>query len=361
MDWLLGTDGFVALRTCGAWEDWEVALHVVSDILIWLAYVSIPLVLVYFARQRRGLPFSGLFLLFAVFILACGTNHLVEAVIFYYPAYHLSGVVKAVTAVVSWLTVLALVPAVPRLLDLTAVVAARHEAVPTAPPARPRWQGYVVAAAAAALALAAREALDPLLGGKYPYLIAFLAVIYTAWEAGFGPAVLCTVFTAVGTELWFVAPTGSAFGGSLADQLAFGLFLFSGLGTGVLGEAQRRARQRAESALDVSRETADRLALSLDAARLGDWTWSAADDALDLSPRAAAVFGFDPTAAVTWAAVRERLHPADREQTDAAVRAAVLERTAFDVECRVVRPDGEAWVSARGRAAYAPDGSPRGM
>ncbi|QDU23342.1 PAS domain-containing protein [Urbifossiella limnaea] len=361
MDWLTGTDGFVPRKNCGAWEDWEVALHVVSDVLIWLAYLSIPLVLVYFARQRRGLPFTGLFVLFAVFILACGTNHLVEAVIFYHPVYHLSGVVKAVTAAVSWLTVLALVPAVPRLLDLTAAAAARHEAVPTAPPARPRWQGYAVAAAAAALSLGAREALGPLLGTKYPYLISFLAVIYTAWEAGFGPAVLCTVLTGVGTEAWIIAPDGSVLGATLADRLAFGLFLFSGLGTGVLGEAQRRARERAEAALDAARETADRLALSLDAARLGDWNWNAADDTLALSPRAAAVFGFDPTAPVTWAAVRKRIHPADRDRADAAVRAAVLERTAFDIECRVVRPDGEAWLSARGRAAYDAAGSPRGM
>ncbi len=108
MSWLISTDGFVPRKDCGAWENWEVALHVVSDLLIWLAYLSIPLVLVYFARQRRGLPFSRLFVLFAAFILACGTTHLVEAVIFYRPVYHLSGVVKAVTAVVSWLTVLAL-------------------------------------------------------------------------------------------------------------------------------------------------------------------------------------------------------------------------------------------------------------
>jgi PAS domain S-box-containing protein len=267
MSWLISTDGFVPRKDCGAWENWEVALHVVSDLLIWLAYLSIPLVLVYFARQRRGLPFSRLFVLFAAFILACGTTHLVEAVIFYRPVYHLSGVVKAVTAVVSWLTVLALVPAVPRLLDLTAAAAPAPEAVPTAPRRRSRRRGYAVAVVGAATALLVRAALDPVLGAKYPYLIAFLAVIYVAWEAGFGPAVVCTVLTGGGTDFFFVAPDEGTFGGSFSDRLAFGLFLFSGLGTGVLGEAQQQARERAEVALAAARETADRLALTLDAAR----------------------------------------------------------------------------------------------
>lgn len=266
MAWLTSTDGFVARQTCGDWEKWEVALHVVSDLLIWLAYLSIPLVLVYFVRQRRGLPFSWLFVLFALFILACGTTHLVEAVIFYHPVYHLSGVVKAVTAVVSWMTVLALVPAVPRLLDLTAAVTA----APAAPPARPRRRGYAVAVVGGALAMVGRALLDPVLGDKYPYLIAFLAVIYVAWEAGFAPAVVCTVLTGVGTDILFVAPRGEVFTGSFPDRLALGLFLFSGLGTGVLGEAQRQARERAEAALAAARETAARLALTLEAAKRGE-------------------------------------------------------------------------------------------
>ena len=52
-------------------------LHATSDLFIWLAYISIPLILLYFSR-RRDLPFSRLFVLFALFILACGTVHLLR-------------------------------------------------------------------------------------------------------------------------------------------------------------------------------------------------------------------------------------------------------------------------------------------
>ncbi len=99
---LFDPTGFNPRRNCGeGWTQPLICLHILSDLLIWLAYVSIPLVLLYFTR-RRDLPFPRLFSLFALFILACGTTHLIEAIIFDFPVYRLSGVMKAITAVVSW-------------------------------------------------------------------------------------------------------------------------------------------------------------------------------------------------------------------------------------------------------------------
>jgi len=47
--------------------------------------MSIPLALVYFIRKRRDIPFTSLFWLFGAFIAACGTGHLIEAGIFWWP------------------------------------------------------------------------------------------------------------------------------------------------------------------------------------------------------------------------------------------------------------------------------------
>src|SRR5476651_610947 len=102
---LFDTTGFPARKECGiSWTTPLIWLHVTSDLFIWLAYVSIPLVLIYFTR-RRDLPFPRLFLLFALFILACGTTHLIDALCFEYPIYRFAGVMKFITAVVSWVTV----------------------------------------------------------------------------------------------------------------------------------------------------------------------------------------------------------------------------------------------------------------
>lgn len=111
---LFDTTGFVPLAERGNWTPQLIWLHVVSDLLIWIAYISIPLVLLAFAR-RKEVPFPRVFRLFALFILACGFVHLVEAVIFFEPIYRFSGVLKAFTAAVSLMTVVALVPVVRRL------------------------------------------------------------------------------------------------------------------------------------------------------------------------------------------------------------------------------------------------------
>jgi PAS domain S-box-containing protein len=75
-------------------------------------------VLVTFVRRRKDVPFSHLFWLFGAFILGCGTTHLMEVIVTYWPLYRLAGVIKFFTAVVSLTTVAALVPVVPKALRL---------------------------------------------------------------------------------------------------------------------------------------------------------------------------------------------------------------------------------------------------
>lgn len=89
-----------------------------SDFLIWGAYLAIPLILVYFARRKRDVPFRELFWLFGAFIVFCGSTHLMDTIALKYPAYWLLGYMKMGTALVSWVTVLALIPITPRALAM---------------------------------------------------------------------------------------------------------------------------------------------------------------------------------------------------------------------------------------------------
>ncbi|WP_235602724.1 histidine kinase [Nodularia spumigena] len=57
--------------------------------------------LVYFVRKRQDVPFSGIFLMFSAFIVACGRTHLMDVWTRWYPTYWLSGLIKAITAFVS--------------------------------------------------------------------------------------------------------------------------------------------------------------------------------------------------------------------------------------------------------------------
>jgi PAS domain S-box-containing protein len=116
---LFDTSGFPPRWQCGAWTPGHGWLHILSDVGIWAAYSAIPLVLAYYLLRRR-LPFRGVQFLFIAFILSCGLTHLIEALIFWWPAYRLAGVVKLFTAVVSWLTVFALIRVTPKIMTLRA-------------------------------------------------------------------------------------------------------------------------------------------------------------------------------------------------------------------------------------------------
>lgn len=105
---LLGTDNYIPHGFCLLWQPGLLLLHGVSDSVIALSYYSIPAALGYFAFKRTDLPFQGIFVLFVVFILACGTTHLLGAVTLWEPIYRLDGLVKALTALVSLPTAVAL-------------------------------------------------------------------------------------------------------------------------------------------------------------------------------------------------------------------------------------------------------------
>lgn len=115
---LFDTGDFPARWACGQWQPAHGWLHIGSDIAISLAYFAIPLSLLAFILRRRDAPFLPIFWLFGVFIAACGTGHLLEAIIFWQPVYRFAAVVKAVTAVASWATVIALIANMPAALSL---------------------------------------------------------------------------------------------------------------------------------------------------------------------------------------------------------------------------------------------------
>lgn len=93
-------------------------LHNLSDILIWTAYLAIPIILVHFIRKRRNVPFKSMFVMFGIFILSCGLTHFIGAVTSWVPVYRIDGLLKLATAAASWATVIALIPMAPKALAM---------------------------------------------------------------------------------------------------------------------------------------------------------------------------------------------------------------------------------------------------
>ncbi len=103
---------------CLVWDPALLWLHVGSDIVTGLAYFLIAGALFYLVSKRRDLPFFWMFFLFGAFIFACGLTHIFAAWTIYVPSYWEEGVIKAITALVSIVTALFLVPLLPRMLTL---------------------------------------------------------------------------------------------------------------------------------------------------------------------------------------------------------------------------------------------------
>jgi PAS domain S-box-containing protein len=112
---------------CYMWDPRIVWLHVITDALIGLSYYAIPVILVYFVRKQRNLPFNWIFWMFAGFILACGTTHLMEIWNIWHGDYVLAGVIKAATAALSLLTAAMLIGLTPKALALPALQTLNRE------------------------------------------------------------------------------------------------------------------------------------------------------------------------------------------------------------------------------------------
>jgi PAS domain S-box-containing protein len=95
-----------------------VGLHAISDLSIAIAYYFIPFSLLLLVRHRHDLAFRRAYVLFGVFIFACGATHLVAVVTLWYPVYRLEGVIKLATAIVSGVTAVLLIRLVPEAIAL---------------------------------------------------------------------------------------------------------------------------------------------------------------------------------------------------------------------------------------------------
>lgn len=112
------TNNFMPHGHCYLWRPGILWLHVASDAMIALSYFSIPIMLYYFIYKKRDVPYKWLFKLFALFIFWCGMTHLVAIWTVWDPIYQIQGITKAITATISFMTALFLIPTIPKILSL---------------------------------------------------------------------------------------------------------------------------------------------------------------------------------------------------------------------------------------------------
>jgi len=114
---IIGQSDMMPHGYCINWTPSLLTLSVISNALIFLAYFSIPIALFVLTRKRKEMGYRRVLVLFALFIMACGTTHLLHIVTYWKPWYWLQAILDAITAVVSVATAIYLWPLIPRLLN----------------------------------------------------------------------------------------------------------------------------------------------------------------------------------------------------------------------------------------------------
>jgi signal transduction histidine kinase/ActR/RegA family two-component response regulator len=119
VDWLFSSPNFMPHGMCYLWQPGTLWLNVASDALIASAYYAIPFALYYLVHERRKeIAYPGIILMFAAFIVLCGTTHLMEIWTVWHPEYRLAGALKGLTGVVSVATTFALFKLMPQAMQL---------------------------------------------------------------------------------------------------------------------------------------------------------------------------------------------------------------------------------------------------
>jgi signal transduction histidine kinase len=109
---------FLPAGHCYLWSPGVLWMNVVADVLIAMAYFTIPFALLYIARRRRDLPFDWLVVCFGIFIVACGLTHVMNVWNVWHAHYWVAGVVKLITAAASVPTAILLWRFLPSILML---------------------------------------------------------------------------------------------------------------------------------------------------------------------------------------------------------------------------------------------------
>lgn len=122
LNWIRGllerTTNYAPHGYCLLWNPELIWMHLISDLIVGLAYFSIPFVLVRYIRAKPGTKFGWLFWMFALFISFCGITHFMNMWTLFYPAYYTQGVLKVLTALASIATAVALWPLLPKAIAL---------------------------------------------------------------------------------------------------------------------------------------------------------------------------------------------------------------------------------------------------
>jgi PAS domain S-box-containing protein len=299
---------FVPHGHCYLWQRGLVGLHALSDGFIALAYFAIAAALIYFVQRRADVPFRRLFWLFAAFIAACGVTHSLAVWTLWFPTYWVSGLLKALTALVSIYTAFELVPRIPLALAMPSPGQLSELNQSLQAEIRDRNQAEADLRAAEAQVRQLNQDLEHRVEQRTQEL-------------------------------------------AEAKQRIENLL-----------EQEQQARANLQTAKDNLQSTAERLNLALSSAQMGSWDWHLDRQTQYWSPRTEQILGIAAGAPHTYETWLQQVHPDDVEAMQTLMQQAINHQNEFSGQYRVRWPDGSLhWLKTYGRVVTADQGQERRM
>src|SRR5436190_10966688 len=110
--------------------------------------------------------------------------------------------------------------------------------------------------------------------------------------------------------------------------------------------------ERGKGAMTL-REREDRISLAAESANLVFWSINFERKESWMSDKGRAIFNFGPDEPLSRELFLSRVHPEDRDAVDEAIERARPESQTFEIEYRLLRPDGDIrWLISRGRYGH---------
>jgi PAS domain S-box-containing protein len=189
------------------------------------------------------------------------------------------------------------------------------------------------------------------LGFEAPVAPFLAAILFTGWYAGAGPVVLATVLSVLVFDFLFLPPLFHVEFLHASHTRLVWFFGFACLAAWFSVARRRAARVHESARQDLEQRVAARTAelrrseaYLLAAQRLshtGSWARRIATGEIYWSEECFRIFGRDPkTTSLRRHVLTQLWHPHDREFAEQTIDAALREKRGFEIDARIVRPDG---------------------
>jgi PAS domain S-box-containing protein len=213
------------------------------------------------------------------------------------------------------------------------------------------------------LGIATKAAINEAVGDNTGYILLMAAAVLAAWVGGLAGGITAVITTVVLNAIAFLGGDS----GTNTAQFLQALYLVTATATVLLVASRRAARDGLVDALaEVSAlaeevEARDaRLELMLAASGTGFWEWDIESGELTWSEAIFRQYGMEPgPRAPGYAAYIDMIHPDDRADFESAVAAALEGAGTFELDFRIVWPDGSVhWTHGAGRVFRDDEGRP---